>query len=442
MKNVKKLTALILTLVLVLGLSPAATAAGAKYSAWFAPYYKEMQELGILPASFTSGDLTATITRGEMSELAVAAFEKATGNVIDELERTDYFSDTSDANILKAYEYGIVSGYPDGTFRPNQTLTRQEFFKIIQNFCQAAAYTSTRSKDLSAFSDSGAIDAWAREAAQLCVSNSFVEGTKSGSGTYLRPTSGSSRQEAMVMFLRAYKDVRQWYNVNITTASVFVSDADASFTITAMNKTMYVVIGSGSKLNVRSYPSSTDEHAQIIGELQRGTAVTVTGETSNGWFEISYNGNKAYVSNAYLGNDPGGAGAGSGPTNGGSSGSAASDIANFAMSFVGYSYVWGGTSPSTGFDCSGLMYYVLTQYGYSMKRVANDQFTQGTAISRDSLQVGDLVFFGYGSYANHVGMYIGNGNFVHASTPSTGVRVNSLNETYYNTRYIGARRII
>ena len=442
MKNVKKCTALVLALVLVLSLSPATLAAGAKYSTWFAPYYKEMQELSILPASFTSGDLTATITRGEMSELAVAAFEKATGNVIDELERTDYFSDTSDVNILKAYEYGIVSGYPDGTFRPNQTLTRQEFFKIIQNFCQAAAYTSTRSKDLSSFSDSGEIDSWAREAAQLCVSNAFVEGTKSGSGTYLRPTSGSSRQEAMVMFLRAYKDVRQWYNVNITTATVSVSDADANFTITAMNKTMYVVIGSGSKLNVRSYPSSTDEHAQIIGELQRGTAVTVTGETSNGWFEISYNGNKAYVSNAYLGNDPGGAGAGNGPTTGCSSGSAASDIANFAMSFVGYSYVWGGTSPSTGFDCSGLMYYVLTQYGYSMKRVANDQMTQGTAVSRSELQVGDLVFFGYGSYANHVGMYIGNGNFVHASTPSTGVRVNSLNETYYNTRYIGARRII
>ncbi|MBS1408078.1 MAG: C40 family peptidase [Oscillospiraceae bacterium] len=112
------------------------------------------------------------------------------------------------------------------------------------------------------------------------------------------------------------------------------------------------------------------------------------------------------------------------------------------MSFVGYSYVYGGSKPSTGFDCSGLMYYCLTQYGYSMNRVANDQMSQGTAVSREQLIVGDLVFFGYSGYANHVGMYIGNGNFVHASSPSTGVRVNSLNETYYNTRYIGARRII
>lgn len=440
MKKFKRLTALALALVMVLGLTTGAGAAGAKYSTWFAPYYKEMQELGILPVSFTSGDLTATITRGEMSELAVAAFEKATGNVIDELERTDYFSDTSDVNILKAYEYGIVSGYPDGTFRPNQTLTRQEFFKIIQNFCQAAAYTSTRSKDLSSFSDSGEIDSWAREAAQLCVSNAFVEGTKSGSGTYLRPTSGSSRQEAMVMFLRAYKDVRQWYNVNITTATV-AGDVSGPEEFTDISSTtMYIT---ASSLNVRAYPS-TDEHGTILGKLGYGDAITVTGQ-SNKWYRIKFSNNgvtcDAYIYREYAGTTP--TGGGSGSTGGDtSSGSTATDIANFAMSFVGYSYVWGGTSPSTGFDCSGLMYYVLTQYGYSMKRVANDQMTQGTAISRDNLQVGDLVFFGYGSYANHVGMYIGGGNFVHASTPSTGVRVNSLNETYYNTRYIGARRII
>ena len=433
MKKFKRLTALALALVMVLGLTTGAGAAGAKYSSWFAPYYKEMQELGILPSSFTSGDLTATITRGEMCELAVVAFEKATGNVIDELERTDYFSDTTDKNILKAYEYGIVSGYPDGSFQPNKTLTRQEFFKIIQNFCEAAAYTSTRSKDLSAFADSGSIGSWAREAAQLCVSNAFVDGTKSGSGVYLRPTEGASRQEAMVMFLRSYKDVRQWYYVNITTASVEINESDLNVTVTETSKTMYV---STDTLNVRDSWLSTSTK---VGTLTRNQSVTVTGSCSNGWYRIKFEGHTAYVSGKYL-SDEAGASSSSGSTSSGSG--TATDIANFAMSFVGYSYVWGGMSPSTGFDCSGLMYYVLTQYGYSMKRVANDQMTQGTAISRDNLQVGDLVFFGYGSYANHVGMYIGNGNFVHASTPSTGVRVNSLNETYYNTRYIGARRII
>ena len=433
MKKFKRLTALALALVMVLGLTTGAGAAGAKYSSWFAPYYKEMQELGILPSSFTSGDLTATITRGEMCELAVVAFEKATGNVIDELERTDYFTDTTDKSILKAYEYGIVSGYPDGSFQPNKTLTRQEFFKIIQNFCEAAAYTSTRSKDLSAFADSGSIGSWAREAAQLCVSNAFVDGTKTGSSYYLRPTAGASRQEAMVMFLRAYKDVRQWYYVNITTASVEINESDLNVTVTETSKTMYV---STDTLNVRDSWLSTSTK---VGTLTRNQSVTVTGSCSNGWYRIKFEGHTAYVSGKYL-SDEAGASSSSGSISSGSG--TATDIANFAMSFVGYSYVWGGMSPSTGFDCSGLMYYVLTQYGYSMKRVANDQMTQGTAVSRDNLQVGDLVFFGYGSYANHVGMYIGNGNFVHASTPSTGVRVNSLNETYYNTRFIGARRII
>ena len=155
---------------------------------------------------------------------------------------------------------------------------------------------------------------------------------------------------------------------------------------------------------------------------------------------IQYEGHVAYVSGKYLTEKK--PASGSTPVTPAPSGSAGTDIAQFVMSFIGYSYVYGGASPKTGFDCSGLMYYCLTQYGYKMNGAADDQMKQGSAVSRDELIVGDLVFFGYGSYANHVGMYIGNGNFVHASTPTTGVRINSLNETYYNTRYIGARRII
>ena len=168
----------------------------------------------------------------------------------------------------------------------------------------------------------------------------------------------------------------------------------------------------------------------------------MTGRCSNGWMRIQYQGHTAYVSGEYLADQNGGSSDGnnSGSTVTGSG--TAAEIARFVCSFVGYSYVYGGSKPSTGFDCSGLMYYCLRQYGYSMNRTADDQMDQGTAVSRDELQVGDLVFIGSGSDANHVCMYIGDGNFVHASTPSTGVRINSLNETYYTNRYIGARRII
>ena len=339
-------------------------------------------------------------------------------------------------------------GYEDGSFRPKQLLTRQEFFKLIENFCTAAAF-SPKAKDgaLNGFADAGSISAWAKEAAQICVSYSYVQGTKLGNGTYLNPKDNASRQEAMTMFLRCYKTIQWFYDENVKSATVVVDQINLNVTVTSISKTMYVC--QTGYINVRD---SWTTGSTKVGELSYNAAVTVTGittTTSDGhqWYRIKYNGITAYVRADLLADKKdstvtpgGGSGSGSGGTVSGSG--TASEIANFAMGFVGYSYVWGGSSPSTGFDCSGLMYYVLTQYGYSMKRVANDQMTQGTYVSRSDLQVGDLVFFGYSGYANHVGMYIGGGNFVHASTPSTGVRVNSLDESYYKTRFLCGRRII
>lgn len=436
----RRLTALILTLALLAAL--ALPAAAATYSNWFKSNYQEMQNLKILPDQFTGMDLKQPITRGEMCLLAVQAFEEATGNDL-ELDGTQYFTDTNDTNITKAYEYGIVSGYPDGTFRPDQRITRQEFFKLLENFCYSAAFKPVLSVDanaLSQFGDASALSSWAKESAQFCVTYSYVNGTKDASGSVvLDPTGTASRQEAMTMFLRAFKRVKEYYYYAVLTAGVSDDGHDTGetgVTVSDLSKTMYVT---AQTLNVRDSWSSG---STLVGTLKYGEAVTVTGRCSNGWMRIQYQGHTAYVSGEYLADQNGGSSDGnnSGSTVTGSG--TAAEIARFACSFVGYSYVYGGSKPSTGFDCSGLMYYCLRQYGYSMNRTADDQMDQGTAVSRDELQVGDLVFFGSGSYANHVGMYIGDGNFVHASTPSTGVRINSLNETYYTNRYIGARRII
>lgn len=121
----------------------------------------------------------------------------------------------------------------------------------------------------------------------------------------------------------------------------------------------------------------------------------------------------------------------------GSTGS--STVVNHAMSLLGIPYVFGGTTRS-GFDCSGFTQYVYAGSGVSLPRTSYEQFNTGTSVSRQQLQPGDLVFFStYSNGASHVGIYIGGGQFVHAS--DSGVRVTSLNDSYYLNRYRGARRI-
>lgn len=120
-------------------------------------------------------------------------------------------------------------------------------------------------------------------------------------------------------------------------------------------------------------------------------------------------------------------------------GSKAAQVVAIAMQYLGIPYQWGGASPSTGFDCSGLTAYVFAQVGISLAHHAASQYQLGTPVSRDQLQPGDLVFFrGLG----HMGMYIGGGNFIHA--PSTGdvVKISSLSEPYYVSGWVGARRIL
>lgn len=118
MRKGRKFLCLLLCAVLLLSMSAAALGANNKYSSWFQTNYDEINKLGLMPESFNGLDLTKNITRGEMCELAVYAFEKATGNDIDMSNETfSGFTDTSDQNIIKAHLYGIVNGYEDGSFR-------------------------------------------------------------------------------------------------------------------------------------------------------------------------------------------------------------------------------------------------------------------------------------------------------------------------------------
>ena len=117
-------------------------------------------------------------------------------------------------------------------------------------------------------------------------------------------------------------------------------------------------------------------------------------------------------------------------------------LLSMARQYVGVPYVWAGRSPS-GFDCSGFIYYVFDQLGYGLPRMADGQFEVGIPVSRNSLEPGDLVFFEtYEPGPSHVGIYIGNDQFIHASSGAGHVTVTPLNKTYYRDRYLGARRVL
>lgn len=189
----------------------------------------------------------------------------------------------------------------------------------------------------------------------------------------------------------------------------------------------------GNDVRFRSGPGTRYD---ILGEFNYGTVLTITG-TSGEWKAVVINGESGYVYGQYVaegrvttvGDSPNGSARGQ-------------QIVDFAMQYLGYNYTWGGTSPSTGFDCSGFTTYVYGHFGITLNRVACDQARNGVAVDTSALEPGDLLcFYSSSDYIGHVGIYIGNGRFIHSSTYTTGVIISELSG-YYDTRGFVARRVI
>lgn len=111
-----------------------------------------------------------------------------------------------------------------------------------------------------------------------------------------------------------------------------------------------------------------------------------------------------------------------------------------AKKYLGVAYVWGGTSPS-GFDCSGLVWYIYKDLGISLNRVSQDQYKQGMPLTREELMPGDLVFFEKNGDVHHVGIYVGNGYMIHAPYTGAVVSYQSIDSPYYKAQFCGGRRV-
>lgn len=221
--------------------------------------------------------------------------------------------------------------------------------------------------------------------------------------------------------------------------------------ITNINKSGYV---DAEGLIVRKEPTTSSDE---IDSLSRNDKVEIIGKV-DGWYQINLNGKKGYVSSKYISDTK----TIETTSRGGNSIKAENitpmeeqettdteatekkAVVEYAKQYLGYRYVSGGGTPSTGFDCSGFTSYVYKHFGISLSRTSKDQAKNGTAVEKNNLQLGDILIFNNtaNTAIGHVGIYIGDNNFIHASNPSEGVKITSLSSSYYKSRYVGARRVI
>lgn len=231
---------------------------------------------------------------------------------------------------------------------------------------------------------------------------------------------------------------------NETTATVTAADP---------NVTLYAKVTTGSStLRVRQGPGT---NYTILCSVRDGSFFAVTGKT-DGWYQIACNGRTGYVSADYVVErtldqildekdtkptvDPDSGVPTADPAD--YDRTLANQIVDYALQYLGYPYVYATAGPDS-FDCSGFTSYVYKHFGYSLHRSSYDQLKDGKAVQKADLLPGDILLFSRnGDVVTHVGLYIGNGEFIHASTSTTGVIISDLYSDYYVQHYYAARRII
>lgn len=282
----------------------------------------------------------------------------------------------------------------------------------------------------------GKVGYMAAQYVRITPANSY-SAAKSGtvSGDSVRMRMGPSTDFAAIGTLNKGANVKisgeagSWYEISANGKYGYMSkdyikivDTASADTVEKMDR-IGIVTGNGVRMR-----SGAGMSYSTVGYYDKGIQVKVTGKTGS-WYAVSYNGLSGYMSTDYVKLSTGS--------------TVANQIVATAKQYLGTPYVYGGSSPR-GFDCSGFMYYLYGQYGYKLWRGAGGQWNHnGTKVEKSELQPGDLVFFSDSvDPIGHVGMYIGDNQFIHASSGKGCVVITSLSASYYANHYTGAKRII
>lgn len=477
----KKITKLfILAILLVLNFQSISHADDV--SVWAQGEYTKAIKEGLVTYNVISKNLKEEITREEFCELAVALADKLSPAPL-ETPPTKAFSDCNNTAVGKAYFNGIVSGTSDDLFEPEKLVTRQEMAKMIERTLNSSdvEFDSSDATKLALYNDSSLISDWAFSSVSTMTKYSIMNGTDG----YFNPTGTATREQAIITVYRTYIKFKtkesKHYNVYCISPSIgeVINDLNHRISISSIGeaqdyfvvvkdaygvpvKSMTVSAPSAFRINKSTLPYGegycvtvgvkTPDEGQIFAdpihfsfleseepieepvntipeditpeevittpepEPEPVVIPTIPSKPKDYSTTIGYE-DEVLTEKAAL-------------------------VIKEAEKYLGIPYVYGGSTPA-GFDCSGFAQYVYRQLGYSIMRVAHDQFiNSGKPVERANLQPGDLVFFGTDGYAGHVGIYAGNGQMIHAPSTGKNIMYTSIETNYYVTRYLGAKRIL
>lgn len=259
-------------------------------------------------------------------------------------------------------------------------------------------------------------------------------GTVDANSLNLRSAASTDSASKLLIPQGAFLIVEQksgdWYKVFYNDYDGYVHSEYVSFSETLDGTYNGTATVTGDNVRLRA-SASTD--SQVVSYCNAGSGLSILGVSGN-WLKVQTSDGKiGYISSDYVAFG----------TSDSSAQTTGAQIVATAKEYLGTAYVWGGMSTS-GFDCSGFVNYVYNLYGYSLNRTAQNIYSNdGTSVSKDSLQPGDILCFGYSSTSiNHVGIYIGDDKFIHSSSSAAQVVITELSEGYYTGNFIGAKRIV